>query len=140
MAVDLLGQSAIGHTYGHRFHAPEQLQLGNAADYATRLHNDGFVVADVAARKQLVVDQVKRCAEEFSANVELDPELVDEVTSLVEWPVAIGGRFEERFLSLPKEALIQTMAENQRYFALFDNKGELHACLLYTSPSPRDRG
>ena len=49
------------------------------------------------------------------------------MTSLVEWPVAIGGRFEERFLSLPKEALIQTMAENQRYFALFDNKDELHA-------------
>jgi len=127
LTVDLLGQSAVGHTYGHRFHAPEQLQLSNAADYATQLHSDGFVVADVATRKQLVIDQVKRCAEEFSANVELDPELVDEVTSLVEWPVAIGGSFEERFLALPKEALIQTMAENQRYFALFDNKGGLHA-------------
>jgi len=127
LAIDLLGQSAIAHTYGHRFHAPGQLSLGNAADYAARLHSDGFVVADVAVRKQLVIEQVKRCAEEFSAAVDLDPELVDEVTSLVEWPVAIGGSFDERFLSLPKEALIQTMAENQRYFALFDNKDELHA-------------
>ncbi len=88
------------------------------------------VVASFDERRRRVVEGVRREALALGGDPLLDPGLVDEVTALVEWPVALAGRFDKRFLELPKEALIQTMQENQRYFALSDTDGGLMAAFV----------
>lgn len=124
--LQVLGFDAVPYTYGHRFHAPGELTLASASAYPERLRKDGYVLADYAERRDKVLAEVEKCARQAGADVVMAAALVDEVTSLVEWPVAIAGRYEERFLSLPKEALIQTMEENQRYFALLEKDGSLN--------------
>jgi len=84
-----------------------------------------YVLADVAVRRSRIIADVTKAAKAAGGTAVSDEALVDEVTALVEWPVALAGKFEERFLKIPKEALIQTMQENQRYFALLDASGEL---------------
>jgi len=109
---------------GHRFHAPDSIPLANASAYVGALEK-AFVVADIAARRDSIVSQVTALAKELGGTAVMEDDLIDEVTSLVEWPVALAGRFEEVYLEIPKEALIQTMQENQRYFALLDSSGNL---------------
>jgi len=82
-------------------------------------------MADPAERRAHIVKSVQAEAMRLGGTPVMDEELVDEVNALVEWPVALAGRFDEEFLEIPKEALIQTMQENQRYFALLDAKGDL---------------
>ena len=124
LPLQLLGLQAGRETYGHRVHAPGPHALAAAADYPDTLGR-AFVVADVAERRRRVLDGVRREATVLGATPVAEDELIDEVTALVEWPVALAGRFEERFLEIPQEALIQTMQENQRYFALLDGEGRL---------------
>ena len=123
-APSVLGLQATNATYGHRFHAPGAIALSNPADYESALKK-AFVVADFGARRQQIADQVSAAAKQAGAQPVVDDALLDEVTALVEWPVAITGKFDPSYLDIPKEALIQTMEENQRYFALLDNNGNL---------------
>jgi len=125
LPLELLGQTSGNQIAGHRFHAPGPHQLKQASDYESLLQNQAHVVASFDQRRQMVIEQVEACAKKAGSQVVMDPALVDEVTALVEWPVAISGSFDEHFLSLPKEALIQTMEENQKYFALLDADGNL---------------
>jgi len=113
-------------THGHRFLAAGDLTLGSAEDYLELLENH-FVIADIEKRKQTIADQVQQLASELDATAAIDPDLLDEVTALVEWPVALAGEFDKEFLSVPREALISTMAKNQKYFHLENNKQELLA-------------
>lgn len=124
LPLELLGLSAGKHTHGHRFHSPGEIAIDSVQGYADTLkqHN---VIADYAERKQLIKSQVDALAKQMQGKAVADEALLDEVTALVEWPVAVAGRFEERFLEIPKEALIQTMQENQRYFALLDKSNSL---------------
>ncbi len=122
--LEALGLTAGRDTHGHRVHSPGPHAVGTASDYPDVLRT-ARVLADVAERRACIVDAVAKAALAAGGSPVTDDELVDEVTSLVEWPVALAGRFEERFLGIPKEALIQTMQENQRYFALLDKSGEL---------------
>ena len=124
LPLSLLGLEAGEVTYGHRFHAPSAIRVEGPDDYESSLKN-AYVVADSGDRRDDIVEQVKRVAREVGGIALMDDALVDEVTALVEWPVALAGRFDERFLELPDEALIQTMEENQRYFALRDERGAL---------------
>jgi len=124
LPIETLGLTATGSTVGHRFHAPETMALANASEYVASLQK-AYVVADIAKRRASIVEQVQQLAQELGGTAVMDDALVDEVTSLVEWPVALAGRFEDMYLEIPKEALIQTMQENQRYFALLDAAGEL---------------
>jgi len=124
LPISLLGMQADRTTLGHRFHAPDAITLSSATDYVGALEK-AYVLADIDVRRNIIVEQVKKVAKGFGGTPVMDDELVDEVTSLVEWPVALGGRFEEMYLEIPKEALIQTMQENQRYFALLDGAGKL---------------
>jgi len=124
LPLAVLGMDAGNTTLGHRFHAPDPIVLASASDYVSALKK-AFVIADIDERRALIVEQVQRVAKEFGGTPVMDDALVDEVNSLVEWPVALGGRFEEIYLEIPKEALIQTMQENQRYFALLDGAGNL---------------
>ncbi len=120
-------------TRGHRFHAPAPISLAKPADYPEMLRH-GKVVAEFAERRERVRAEITAKAAELAAaagqvasswHALIGPELLDEVTSLVEWPVAVAGRFEDRFLSLPREVLISTLQEHQRYFPVQDNQGHL---------------
>lgn len=112
-------------TYGHRFHHPDAISIQHAADYVGALESSGHVVADFAQRRALIRAQVEAAAQTAGGQAVIDPALLDEVTALVEWPVALLGRFEERFLQVPQEALISTMKGNQKYFHVVDSAGRL---------------
>ncbi|MCM5704652.1 glycine--tRNA ligase subunit beta [Larsenimonas salina] len=112
-------------TYGHRFHAPDALELASADEYLATLETRGKVLADMSRRRQDVIAQVQREAEALGATAVIDDELVTEVSGLVEWPVALAGRFDERFLEVPQECLVSSMKANQKYFHLLDAQGNL---------------
>jgi len=124
LPLNALGLTAGNTTRGHRFHAPGEHEITEPADYEATLQKN-HVLADPMKRRTRIVDDVKALAASMSGVPVMDDSLVDEVNSLVEWPVSLAGRFDDDFLEIPKEALIQTMQENQRYFALLDEKGEL---------------
>lgn len=108
-----------GHiTYGHRFHAPAAITLKSPADYADKL-KAAKVWADVATRKANIKQQIEAEAKKLGGTARITDDLLDEVTALVEWPVVISGRMEERFMQLPAEAIIATVETNQRYFTVF---------------------
>lgn len=124
LPLNVLGLNASNTTLGHRFHAPAAIALKNPADYESALQA-AYVMADPAKRRAHIIESVEASARALGGTAVMDDELVDEVVALVEWPVALSGRFDELYLEIPKEALIQTMQENQRYFALLDGQGEL---------------
>jgi len=121
----LMGIKAGRKTRGHRFHYDHEIEIINAAEYAPALRNTGYVVTDFAERREMIRTQVLEQATKVGGNVEFDEDLLDEVCALNEWPVALTGRFEERFLEVPEQALILSMKENQKYFHLVDDKGAL---------------
>ena len=124
LPLSALGLTAGNITYGHRFHAPTALTINTPAEYEPALEK-AHVIADFDERRGRIVEQVRQAASVLGGTAVMDEELVDEVTALVEWPVALTGHFEAEFLKIPKEALIQTMQENQRYFALLDEHSKL---------------
>ncbi|WP_407276166.1 glycine--tRNA ligase subunit beta [Halothiobacillus sp. DCM-1] len=123
--MTLFGLAAGRHTVGHRFHHPGSIELGSPADYLPRLANTGFVLADFAARRDKIRGQIEATAAPLGGRAVIDDALLDEVTALVEWPVAVAGQFEASFLAVPHEALISTMQGNQKYFPLVDADGQL---------------
>ena len=122
--AEILGIKTGRESYGHRFHAPEAVSITSPATYAEQLQ-DAFVVADFAARRDTIREQVQTTAASFGGTAVMPDGLLDEVTALVEYPNAVAGKFEERFLDVPQEALISTMQDNQKYFALVDANGKL---------------
>ncbi len=121
----ILGVAAGRETRGHRFHHPQPIRLTAPADYARQLADEGQVIADFDQRRATVRAQAEAIAAELRGAAVIKPELLDEVTALVEWPVALAGNFERRFLAVPAEALISTMQDNQRYFPVVDAQGRL---------------
>jgi glycyl-tRNA synthetase beta chain len=118
------GLKAGRKTYGHRFHAPKAITLKAQADYESALR-EAKVWADFASRRAEIKRQIEAEAARLQGSARIADELLDEVTALVEWPVAISGRIEERFLQLPPEVVVATVETNQRYFTLFDTAGKL---------------
>ena len=121
----ILGKPASNVTRGHRFHAPEEITIDEPFDYAAVLKKQGYVIADFAERRALIRHQVLQAAERVSAVAEIDEALLDEVTALNEWPVAVMGSFDEDFLSVPPECLISAMKGHQKFFHLRDAEGRL---------------
>jgi glycyl-tRNA synthetase beta chain len=121
----ILDTSAGKATRGHRFMAPDELVLKHPADYEATLREQGKVIANFAARRAQIRGQVAAAGIQLGGNALLDEELLDEVTALVEWPSAIAGDFEARFLELPREVLISTLQEHQRYFPVEGAGGKL---------------
>ena len=117
------GLTAGNTTYGHRFHAPEAITLRAPADYAVAL-KAAKVWADVESRKAEIRRQIAAEAQRLGGHVRITEDLLDEVTALVEWPVAIVGHFEERFLELPPEVIVATVETNQRYFTVFKDAAQ----------------
>jgi glycyl-tRNA synthetase beta chain len=112
-------------TRGHRFHAPKPLRLSSPNVYERTLRERGYVVADFEARRALIREGVAAVAAGLGGRPLMTDALLDEVTALVEWPVPLAGRFEERFLSLPREVLISTLEDHQRYFPVEGADGSL---------------
>jgi glycyl-tRNA synthetase beta chain len=123
--TELLSVRAGRTSYGHRFHHPEAIEIPMPSEYEVLLESEGKVIADFNRRSTAVRAQVESLAMELNGQAVIDPALLDEVTAMVEWPVAIAGQFEERFLTVPQEALISTMAANQKYFHLVDSENRL---------------
>jgi|CEGE01.1.fsa_nt_gi glycyl-tRNA synthetase beta chain len=123
--AEVLGLKAGRKTRGHRFHYNHEIEIMVPADYQQTLLDTGKVIADFAARREIIREQVIREGERIGGTAQIDEDLLDEVTALNEWPVALTGRFEERFLDVPAEALISSMKENQKYFHALDAQGKL---------------
>ena len=122
---DILSVHSDDQTYGHRFHAPAAIQIKKPADYEKLLKEKGKVIADFNSRKEIIRKQIEDIAKQSKATAVIDESLLEEVTAMVEWPVAVKGNFEQRFLEVPQEALIYTMKLNQKYFHLEDAHGKL---------------
>ena len=124
--------TAANVTYGHRFHAPDAITLANADAYLDALRA-AKVVASFEERQAIIDQQVKALADEVNAIAIVPADLRDEVTALVEWPVALRASFEERFLAVPQEALITTMQDNQKYFCLVNSDHKLQPYFITVS-------
>jgi len=116
----LLGVETGAFTRGHRFHAPRPIRISSPNSYAGALRKRGFVIADFAERREQIRTAVIAAGAQSGGEVVMSDALLDEVTSLVEWPVALTGHFERRFLELPREVLIATLQDHQRYFPVQD--------------------
>ncbi|MGH8134752.1 MAG: glycine--tRNA ligase subunit beta [Steroidobacteraceae bacterium] len=113
---ELLGLRSGRTTRGHRFHAPKPIVLRSPGGYVASLEKRGFVVVDFAARRDRIAAGVTAAAHAAGGEAMIDPDVLDEVTALCEWPVPIAGTFDARFLELPPEVLIATLQDHQRYF------------------------
>ncbi len=123
--VSLLGLSADRVTSGHRFHTQGLISLRTADGYEEQMMTEGKVMPSFAKRREKIVHDVTEGAREIHGEAIMPEDLIDEVTALTEWPVIYQSSFEEEFLKVPQECLILTMQQNQKYFAVQDEKGRL---------------
>ena len=127
-----LGVSSSNQIQGHRFHHQGLLTLKHANDYQAELLK-AYVEVDYQVRQNKIVEQIKQKACDISAVALIDEDLLEEVTSLVEWPVTLVGTFDEDFLNVPAEPLIYSMKDHQKYFPVTNNKGELVNKFIFVS-------
>lgn len=112
-------------TYGHRIHHPGSLKIDIPSIYADRLEQDGYVLADFNARRETIEQEIMRLASKENGLPIIDQNLLDMVTGLVEYPVALIAGFDKDFLRVPKECLISAMQDHQKCFALVDQRDNL---------------
>ncbi|MGK5092417.1 glycine--tRNA ligase subunit beta [Deltaproteobacteria bacterium TL4] len=124
LPVSLEMKTAAKTSQGHRFLAPESFAMIHAEQYQKQL-KQAYVLVDFDQRKELIVAQIRELENKHGFHVQLDEDLLTEVTNLVEWPTALVGNFEEAFLQLPSEVLVTSMAKHQRYFPVYDAQGTL---------------
>jgi glycyl-tRNA synthetase beta chain len=122
--IELLGLQSGRVTSGHRFHSPKPISLKSAKGYEAKLRR-AKVIADFAKRREMIRLGTIEAAAQVGGSALIDAALLDEVTALVEWPVPVTGQFEQRFLSLPREVVIATVQDHQRYFAVQGPDGKL---------------
>ena len=121
----LFGIEIGSRTRGHRFHHPQWLEIPEPAAYETLLREKAWVEPSFARRRDRIRQQVEALARTVSGVPVLEESLLDEVTALCEWPVALLGQFDEHFLRVPPEVLMEAMQKHQKYFPLRDTKGAL---------------
>ncbi|MAD16169.1 MAG: glycine--tRNA ligase subunit beta [Alteromonadaceae bacterium] len=129
---NILGIDSDRIINGHRFHGEKQFSLSHADDYLAQLEAH-YVLADFSARKDKIRHQVNAAAQKEDAVADMNEDLLDEVTALVEWPVALTASFDDSFLEVPKEALIYTMKDDQKYFPLIDQNGQLKSRFVFVT-------
>ncbi|WP_110458782.1 glycine--tRNA ligase subunit beta [Shewanella algidipiscicola] len=122
---ELLGIKSARTIRGHRFMGVDTLELDHADNYLSALKEQGKVLADYAERKAIIKAGAEAAAAKIGGVADLEDDLLEEVTSLVEWPVVLTANFEEKFLDVPAEALVYTMKGDQKYFPVFDEAGAL---------------
>lgn len=122
ISADILGMAAHRKTRGHRFLSKAWISIPSSTTYEEILENQ-FVIADFERRKTIIRHEIQAIVKNTlgdDARAVVDENLLDEVTGLVEWPVAMCGSFDKTFLSVPQEALISAMQDHQRYFPVVD--------------------
>jgi glycyl-tRNA synthetase beta chain len=126
-------------TYGHRFMHPGSFAVKDFKSYL-RIMKEAYVLVDPVERKRRIEEEMVREGASIKGKVLRDEDLLNEVNFLVEYPVALCGRFDPKFLSLPREVIIHSMKEHQRYFPLEDDRGALlpyFVCISNTDPEDR---
>jgi len=137
LPIQALGLTADRTTEGHRFHCSAALSVAHALDYERVLEHEGFVIPGFEARRARLEGGLQAAA--GGDQVVMPDALLDEVNSLVEWPVVLAGQFDSAFLEVPQACLILTMQQNQKYFALTDASGRLvHRFLLAANLESKD--
>lgn len=129
----ILGIESARTVRGHRFMGERTIELAHADDYPALLVERGKVMADYEARKLKIQADARAAAEQVGGIADLSESLLEEVTSLVEWPVVLTAQFEEKFLSVPKEALVYTMKGDQKYFPVYDAAGNLLSHFIFVT-------
>lgn len=121
----IMGIASDRKTRGHRFHAPDWLDIPSADQYESTLYN-AKVIADFEKRKAIIMDEAQKTlsplAQHHAQLLPVSDDFINEISGLVEWPVALLGSFDQHFLTIPKEVLIASMQDHQRYFPIINNK------------------
>lgn len=113
--AEVLGLNAGNTSRGHRFHAPGSVVINHPSEYQSKLRA-AYVMADFAERAALIKEQVTAAGQKLGGEAIISDDLLNEVTALNEWPVALAGSFDDDFLRVPQEALVSSMKEHQKYF------------------------
>lgn len=132
LKVNLLGLTSGNQVSGHRFHGDHRVTLEHADKYAS-LMKDQYVLVDYQSRMQAIEEQLVAQSTSLNLRPDYDKALLEEISSLVEWPVVLQAKFEQAFLGVPKEALIYTMKDDQKYVPLLDAEGQLSSTFLFVS-------
>ncbi|AFP85470.1 glycyl-tRNA synthetase beta chain [secondary endosymbiont of Heteropsylla cubana] len=122
---NVLGVPTHRIVFGHRFMGEQHIILEHANEYPQIILEKGFIIADYLQRKEKIRKDVIDAAKELGGIPDLNDNLLEEVTSLVEWPVTLSGCFDKKFLSMPPEVLTYIMKRDQKYFPLYDAHGNL---------------
>ena len=122
--VNLEGIIASNKTVGHRFLGAKEIEVNSIEDYFKKLE-ENYVILDQNERKKLILSQINNVAESINGHVDMDEDLLEEVTYIVEYPTAFYGEFDKEYLSLPKEVVKTPMKAHQRYFPVVDDNGDL---------------
>ncbi|MEX0444613.1 glycine--tRNA ligase subunit beta [Xenorhabdus sp. SGI246] len=130
---EILGIKSDRIIRGHRFMGEAEFTIDNAEQYPAILQERGRVIADYEARKALIKRDAEQAATQLGGVADLTDSLLEEVTSLVEWPVVLTAKFEEKFLEVPAEALVYTMKGDQKYFPVYDKSGKLMANFIFVT-------
>lgn len=130
---NILGVASARIIRGHRFMGEAEFTIESAEQYPAILQERGKVIADYDARKATIIANAQQAASQVGGTADLDDDLVEEVTSLVEWPVVLTAKFEEKFLKVPSEALVYTMKGDQKYFPVYDAERKLLPNFIFVS-------
>jgi len=130
---EILGVSSARTIRGHRFMGEAEFTIDSASQYPAILEERGKVIADYDARKATIIADAQKAAQQVGGVADLEDDLVEEVTSLVEWPVVLTAKFEEKFLKVPSEALVYTMKGDQKYFPVYDADKKLLPNFIFVS-------
>lgn len=130
---EILGVASARTIRGHRFMGEAEFTIDDASQYPAILEERGKVIADYDARKATIIAGAQQAAQQVGGIADLEDDLVEEVTSLVEWPVVLTAKFEEKFLKVPSEALVYTMKGDQKYFPVYDENKHLLPNFIFVS-------
>ncbi|APC10042.1 MULTISPECIES: glycine--tRNA ligase subunit beta [Providencia] len=130
---EILGIKSGRTIRGHRFMGEAEFTIDNAEQYPAILRERGKVMADYEERKAVIKADAEKAAQALGGNADLTDSLLEEVASLVEWPVVLTAKFEEKFLDVPSEALVYTMKGDQKYFPVYDNAGKLMPNFIFVA-------
>lgn len=137
---EILGVKSGRTIRGHRFLGEQEFTIENAEQYPEILEKKGSVIADFEQRKTIIRQDAEKAAAKIGGVADIEDDLLDEVTSLVEFPVVMTAKFEERFLAVPAEALVYTMKGDQKYFPIYDQNGKLLPNFIFVSNiNPQDQ-